>query len=186
MERPIKVNFPHQTRWDEINDKLWADFETVESYKQMWHNAIANHISQKERDKLFEQLQEKLDDFHYDFLYGCQQIIEYVIDQYIGKLKTTQVLCMLEEELKNNLMTFVNNWKQYISSPKALKLLLEELSYDDICKLRYPKYSSFILDNCNDEITINTAIIWETIFNYLDMPKNVFIKQIDDNVTFYL
>jgi len=186
MERPIKINFPHQTRWDEINDKLWADYEIVESYKQMWHDSISNHNSKKERDELSNQLQEKLDKFHYDFLYGCQQIIEDITSQYVGQYKTKEVLFRLEKELENNLMIFLSNWKQYISSTKALKLLLEELPYEDICKLRYPKYTSFVVDNYSDEVTLNMEIIWRKVFNYLDMIDSEFIKQIDDNVTFYL
>lgn len=186
MERPIKVNFPHQTKLDEINDKLWTDFEIVESYKQMWQNAIDNHINQKEKDELSDQLQEKLDNFHYDFLLGCQQIIEDITSQYIGNYKTKEVLSKLEYELENNLMNFLSNWKQYISSTKALKLLLESLSYKDISKLRYPKYMAFVVDNYSDEVTLNMEIIWRKVFNYLGMSNSEFIKQIDDNVTFYL
>lgn len=186
MERPIKVNFPHQTKLDEINDKLWTDFEIVESYKQMWHNSISNHISRKEKDELSEQLQEKLDNFHYDFLLGCQQIIEYIISQYNGSYKTKEVLSKLEHELENTLMDFLSNWKQYISSTKALKLLIENLRYEDISKLRYPKYSAFVVDDYIDEVTLNMEIIWRKVFNYLGMPNSEFIKQIDDNVTFDL
>lgn len=186
MERPIKVNFPHQTRWDEINDKLWTDFEIVESYKQIWQNAIANHISRKERDELSDQLQEKLDKFHKDFLYGCQQIIEDITSQYVGEYKTKEVLSKIELELENALINFLSHWKQYISATKALKLLIKNLPDEDVSKLRYPKYSSFVIDNYNDEVTLNMEIIWRKIFNYLDMSDSEFIKQIDDNVTFYL
>ena len=186
MEKPIKINFTHQSKLDEINDKLWTDFEIIESYKQKWHNAIANHISRKERDELSDQLQEKLDNFHYDFLLGCQQIIEDITSQYIGSYKTKEVLFRLEKELENALMNFLSNWKQYISATKSLKLLLKALSYEDICKLRYPKYSAFVVDNYSDEVTLNMEIIWRKIFNYLDMPNSEFIKQIDNNVTFCL
>ena len=185
MER-LKVNWPHQTKWDEINDKLWTDFEIVESYKQMWQNAIDNHINRKEKDELSDKLQEKLDKFHYDFLDGCQQIIEDITSQYVGSYKTKEVLFRFEKELENTLMNFLSNWKQYISSTKALKLLLKNLPYEDICKLRYPKYSSFVVDNYSDEVTLNMEIIWRKVFNYLDMTDSEFIKQIDDNVTFYL
>ena len=186
MERPIKVNFTHQTKLDEINDKLWTDFEIVESYKQMWHNAIDNHISRKEKDELSEQLQEKLDNFHYDFLLGCQQIIEDITSQYNGSYKTKEVLSKLEQELENALMNFLSNWKQYISPTKALKLLIENLRNEDISKLRYPKYSAFVVDNYSDEVTLNMEIIWRKVFNYLGMSNSEFIKQIDNNVTFYL
>lgn len=186
MERPIKVNFPHQTKLDEINDKLWTDFEIVESYKKMWQNAIDNHINQKEKDELSDQLQEKLDNFHYDFLLGCQQIIEDITSQYIGNYKTKEILFRLEKELESNLMNFLSNWKQYISATKALKLLLESLTYENISKLRYPKYYAFVVDNYNGEVTLNMEIIWRKVFNYLGMPNSEFIKQIDDNVTFYL
>ena len=186
MEQQIKVNFPLQTKLDETNNKLWADYEIVEYYKQKWHNAIANHINRKERDILSEQLQEKLDEFHKNFLYGCQQIIKDVTSQYIGSYKTKEVLSKIELELENALINFVSNWKQYILATKALKLLIESLSYEDISKLRYPKYSYFVVDNYNDEVTLNMEIIWRKIFNYLGMSNSEFIKQIDDNVTFYL
>ena len=186
MERSIKINFPHQTRWDEINDKLWFDFEIVESYKQMLNNAIVNHISRKERDKLSEQLQENLDNFHYDFLYGCQKIIEDITSQYVDQYKTKEMLFRLEQELENSLITFVNNWKSHVSPIMTLRLLLKNLSYEDICKLRYPKYTSFVIDNYSDEVTLNMEIIWKKVFNYLDMSDSEFVKQIDNNVKFYL
>ena len=186
MERQIKVNFPRQTKLDEINDKLWTDYEIVESYKQMWQNAIANNISRKERDALSKQLQEKLDKFHEDVLCGCEQIIKDITSQYVGSYNTKEVLFRLEKELENTLMNFLSNWKQYISSTKALKLLLESLPYEDVCKLRYPKYTSFVVDNYNNGVTLNMEIIWRKIFNYLDIQDSDFLKQIDDNVTFYL
>ena len=182
----IKINIDkyHHSIYDynEINDKLWTDFEIVESYKQMWQNSIANHINKKEKDELSNQLQEKLDNFHYDFLLSCQQIIEDITSQYNGSYKTKEVLFRLEKELESNLINFLSNWKQYISVTKALKLLLESLSYEDISKLRYPKYSAFIVDNYSDEVTLNMEIIWRKIFNYLGINNSEFIKQIDDNV----
>lgn len=179
-----KINFKgyHYSIYDEINDKLLTDFEIVESYKQMWHDAIANHISPKECDELSEQLQEKLDNFHYNFLLGCQKIIEDITSEYIGSYKTKEVLSKLEQELENTLMNFLSYWKQYISATRALKLLIENLSYEDISKLRYPKYSSFIVNNYSDEVTLNMEIIWRKVFNYLDMTNIEFIKQIDNNL----
>ena len=59
-------------------------------------------------------------------------------------------------------------------------------SSDSSIKLRYPKYISFVVDNYSDEVTLNMEIIWRKIFNYLDMSDSKLIKQIDDNVTFYL
>lgn len=182
MERPLKINFLHQTKLDEINDKLLTEYEIVESYKQMWQNAVANHISRKEKDELSDQLQEKLDKFHYDFLCGCQQIIEDITSQYTGAYQTKEVLYRLEKELENTLMNFSSNWKKYISSTKALKLLIESLSYEDISELRYPKYISFVVDNYSGEVTLNMAIIWRKVFNYLGMSNSEFIKEIDDNV----
>ena len=184
----IKINLDgyHYSIYDEINDKLLTDYNIVESYKQMLHDIITNHISPKEYDELSEQLQEKLDNFHYNFLLGCQKIIEDITSKYIGSYKTKEVLSKLEQELENTLINFLSNWKQYISAKRALKLLIENLSYEDISKLRYPKYLSFVVDNYSDEVTLNMEIIWRKIFNYLDMSNSEFIKQIDDNVTFYL
>ena len=181
----IKINIDKYNHsiydYDEINDKLWTDFEIIESYKQMWRDAIANHIRRKERDELFEQLQEKLDNFHYNFLIGCQQIIENITSQYIRLYKTKEILPKLEQELENNLMNFLSNWKQYILVTKALQLLIENLSYEDISKLRYPKYEIFTLDNFNNEIIINMESFWRKVFNYLGMSNSEFIKQIDEN-----
>lgn len=186
MKRSLKVNYLYQTTLDKINDKLLTEYEIVESYKRMWQNSIANHISRKEKDELSDQLQEKLDKFHYDFLFGCQQIIEDITSQYTGSYKTKEILFRLEKELENTLMNFSSNWKQYISSTRALKLLLESLTYEDISKLRYPKYYAFVVDNYSGEVTLNMEIIWRKVFNYLGMSNSEFIKQIDDNVTFYL
>lgn len=184
----IKININKYQQsiydYDEINDKLWTDFEIVESYKQMWHNAIANHINQKEKDELSNQLQKKLDNFHYDFILGCQQIIKDITSQYNGSYKTKEVLSKLEQELENILMNFLSNWKQYISATKVLKLLIENLQYEDISKLRYPKYETFTLNNFNNEIIINMESIWRKVFNYLGMSNSEFIKQIDDNFNY--
>ena len=182
----LKVNWPHQNIYDEINDKLWKDQILVHEYQKMWQDTMINHYSKVQRDELRELLKEKLDKFYKDFLCGCEQIIEDIFSQYIGEYKTKEILYKLENELESTLVNYITNWKQYISPLRTFNVLLEILSYEDISKLRYPKYYAFVVDNYSDEVTLNMEIIWRKVFNYLGISNNELNKQIDDNVTFYL
>ena len=42
--------------------------------------------------------------------------------------------------------------------------------------------TTFVVDNYSGEVTLNMAIIWRKVFNYLGMSNSEFIKEIDDNV----
>ena len=179
MERSIKVNFPHQTDWDKINDKLWTSYNIVESYKQMWQDVKVNHLSKIQQEELREQLSEKLDKFHYDFLICCKEVIEYIASQHIYEFKTKENLQKLEDDLEINLLNLLNAWKNYVNPIKLFDTLLDVLSSEDLAKLRYGSSKSFVEANYNDEVTINVEKIWRYIFNLFGMNDFEISNKID-------
>lgn len=182
MERPIKINFPHQTDWDKINDKLWTSYNIVESYKQMWKDSKINHCSKKQQEEIYNQFNEKSNKFHYDFLICCEEVIKYISSEHVFKFKTKENLQKLEDDLEINLLNLVNAWQRYVNPYKLIDILLDTLSDEDISKLRYGSSKSFIEANYNDETALNMERIWRYIFSIYGIDDFQFSKIVDNKI----
>jgi len=167
MERP-KVNWPHQNIYDEINDKLWNDQTLIHEYQRMYQDTMVNHYSRIQRDELWEQLKEKLDRFHLDFIDSYEKIVKAIVSNYMFEYKNKFILERINQDLEINLRNFINEWKQYLSPLKTLDALLDVLPQEDWLMLKCSDtIPSFVDDNYNDELVIYTRYTWKFLFNEL-------------------
>ena len=177
MERP-KVNWPHQNIYDEINDRLWNDQMLVHEYQKMWQDTMINHYSRAQRDELWEQLKEKLDKFHLDFIYSYEKIIKDIVSNYIFEYKSKTVLERINQDLEYKLRSFINDWKQYLSPMKTLDTLFDVLPQEEWVMLKCSDIiPSFVDDNYNDELIINSSYTWKLLFLELGLTwKDIYNK----------
>jgi hypothetical protein len=168
VEETNENSFGSHSMLDEINSKLEEKYNLIESIKHDFH------FNWKEKNKIADELIEKINDFHESVLEYCLDLVKDACSKYIYSPLTEEHQWMIKNTIEVTIFKFAKRWIQSINPFKLIEVIPDKIKLKNSCLIPL-----VIEDLLVDTVFINSWFIWKTLLNHLGMNDEKIIEYIN-------